>query len=154
MASVFEGKRSERIVKIDEKYSVSDKGLVYSGGLPLEVIGGVGVNLHGKRVKVAYLVARAFVPNAELRRYVRHKNGDVRDNRAENLEWYDEKEEKRRGRKPGVCWVKARGLDGELKGVWSNISEAAKEMRVNSASIRACLAGRQRTAGGLLWERA
>ena len=150
--AVFEGKRSERVVKLDSRYSVSDAGLVYSDGLPLEAIEGVGVNLHGKRVKIAYLVARAFVANSECRQYVRHKNGDVKDNRAENLEWCDEKEEKRRGRKPSVCWVKARGLDGELRGVWSNVSDAAKEMGVKPAAIRGCLMGRQRKAGGLLWE--
>ena len=73
------------------RYEVGDDGVVYSGGMPLKAIGGVGVNLGGKRVKVAYLVARAFVPNGECREHVRHRNGDVTDNRACNLEWCDER---------------------------------------------------------------
>lgn len=33
------------------------------------------------------LVAEAFVPNPDHKTNIRHKNGDIRDNRAENLEW-------------------------------------------------------------------
>lgn len=149
--SVFRGRREERVVEIDSRYSVSDAGVVYSGGMPLEAIGGEGVNLHGKRVKIAYLVARAFVPNAELRKWVRHKNGDRRDNRAENLEWSDEKEVWRRGRKPAERWCKAWDLDGEVVGIWGSIAEASEATGVRVSAIRACLNGYQKRAGGLLW---
>ena len=136
---------------MDGKYRVSDDGLVWSGDLPLEPIDGVGVNLHGKRVKIAYLVARAFVPNGECREYVRHKNGDVRDNRACNLEWCDEKEGKRRGRPSSVRWIKAWKLSGEMAGVWGTVAEAAAEVGCKASAIRACLSGKQKLAGGLLW---
>ena len=33
------------------------------------------------------LVAKAFVPNPNHYRYVVHKNGNKRDNRAKNLKW-------------------------------------------------------------------
>lgn len=39
------------------------------------------------KAKVAYIVARVWLPNSELRPYVVHKNGRVYDNRVENLEW-------------------------------------------------------------------
>lgn len=148
---VFSGKRERRLVKIDAKYSVSDDGMVWSGDLPLEPINGVGVNLHGKRVKIAYLVARAFVPNQECRKWVRHKNGDVEDNRAANLEWCDDKEEKRRGRKPDYRWIRAWNEAGDPVGIWPSVSEAADATGASPAAIRACLYGRQRMAGGLLW---
>lgn len=148
---IFRSSKEARRVKLDSRYSVTDDGVVWSGEMPLEAIGGVGVNLHGNRVKIAYLVARAFVPNGECRQYVRHKNGDVRDNRAANLEWCDEKEERRRGRKPIERWVSAWDLEGERKGTWRSPSDAAREMGVPVRSVRDACNGKQKTAGGLLW---
>ena len=149
---IFRGLEPEaRRVRIDAKYSVDESGVVWSSGMPLSAIDGIGVNLHGQRVKIAYLVARAFVPNGECRKYVRHRNGDVRDNRAENLEWSDEKEEGRRGRKPGVRWCKAIRPDGEVAGIWRSASEAGVACGVRVEAIRACLNGRQKMAGGFFW---
>lgn len=145
------GRKEVRRARIDGKYSVTDDGLVWSGELPLEPIGGVGVNLHGKRVKICYLVARAFVGNSECRKYVRHKDGDVRNNAAENLEWSDEKEESRRGRKPDVRWIRAWKVDGTPAGCWGSVREAAAEVGAKEWQIRACLYGKRKLAGGLLW---
>lgn len=147
------GRSDRRFAKVDEKYRVSDDGLVWSGELPLEAIGGVGVNLHGKRVKIAYLVARAFVPNSECRRWVRHKNGDWEDNRACNLEWSDVKEEKRRGRPSAEVWCQAWNGEGERVGMWRTVREASEALGVEAAKIRACLDGRTRRAGGYFWSR-
>ena len=147
------GKSDRRFAKVDEKYRVSDDGLVWSGELPLEPIGGEGVNLHGKRVKIAYLVARAFVANSECRKWVRHRNGDRTDNRACNLEWSDEKEEKRRGRPGEVVWCRAWTVEGEAVGTWRTVREASEAVGVDAAKIRACLCGRTRKAGGLIWSR-
>jgi len=149
---MFTGRKRIRRAVIDAKYSVTDDGLVWSGDLPLEPIRGEGVNLHGKRVKVCYLVARAFVPNGECRKYVRHKNGDRTDNRAENLEWCDEKEECRRGRRPMVRYVRAWDKEGELVGAWDSVPDAAAATGARPEAIRACLAGRRRFAGGLIWQ--
>lgn len=137
--------------RIDEKYEVSSDGLVWSGGLPLEPIGGVGVNLHGKRMKIAYLVARAFIANSEGRPYVRHKNGDVTDNRVENLEWSELEEKRKRGRKASVEWCAAYSLDGEQVGLWQGPAEAARERGIDVRGVRRALGGKQKTAGGLLW---
>lgn len=131
------------------RYEVSDQGVVYSGGVPLAAIGGVGVNLGGRRVKICELVATAFLGEGEGR-WVRHKNGDVRDNRACNLEWSEEKEE-RRGRKSEVRLVRAVTKEGDLVGIWRSVSEASRESGVSGAGIRACLRGDRKSAGGLLW---
>lgn len=142
------GKR-ERRVRLDSRYEVSDAGVVYSDGLPLLARGGE-VRLHGERRSVAFLVARAFVPNVEGREWVRHKNGDAEDNRAENLEWCEQKEERRRGRKPDVRWIEAYSVDGELMGRWSNASEAALELGLEPRKVRDA-ARRKGKAGGLVW---
>lgn len=137
--------------RIDAKYEVSSDGVVWSGGLPLEPIGGVGVNLHGKRRKIAYLVARAFVGNQEGRPYVVHKNGDIRDNRAENLEWSEVEETVRRGRKAQAHWCEAYRPDGEKAGLWRTPGEAAAETGADVRCIRKACNGKQKTAGGLVW---
>lgn len=137
--------------KLFGKYEVGDDGVVYSDGMPLEAIGGVGVNLNGMRVKICYLVARAFVPNGECREFVRHKNGDIRDNRACNLEWCDQKEVRKRGRNAAERWCMAWDLQGERVGCWRSPVDAARELGLKVSAVRSCLYGRQKQAGGYLW---
>lgn len=47
-----------------------------------------------KRVYVHRLVAEAFIHNSGDKREVNHKNGNTKDNRAENLEWVSSHENK------------------------------------------------------------
>ena len=81
-------------------YSVDDQGNVYSAKRGNSLIsqfsymgGTPAVQLYkrngsGKVMRVvSRLVAEAFVPNPLKLRFVVHKNGDRRDNRAENLMW-------------------------------------------------------------------
>lgn len=148
---MFRPPREIRRKRLDKRYEIGEDGTIYGDGCALVAIDGTGVNIHGQRKKIAYLVARAFVPNPELRHYVRHKNGDVKDNRAENLEWCERMESKKRGPKPKTAICSAWNLDGEKVGVYQNPSDASVDLNVNIRCIRNCLAGRQRTAGGYLW---
>lgn len=150
--AIFHGRIKERRASLGGRYEISDRGIVYSDGLPLSAIDGVGVNLGGRRIKIAQLVAKAFVEGKSAERcWVRHLNGDVRDNRAENLEWSDEREEPKRGRKPVERWIRAWNLEGYAVGQWRNVKEASMDTRVAESGIRACLRGERRSAGGLLW---
>ena len=146
----FSGRIRDRRVSIGGRYEVSDRGVVYSDGMPLAAIGGVGVNLGGKRVKICELVAGAFLEKEEGKTWVRHRNGDVRDNRACNLEWSDEREEPR-GRRSAERVVRALRFDGEVVGQWRSVREASDASGVKAEGIRACLRGARRSSGGLLW---
>lgn len=147
---IFKGRVKEERKALFGKYEVSDQGIVYSDGVPLAAIGGVGVNLGGKRVKICELVATAFLGEGEGR-WVRHKNGDPTDNRACNLEWCGEKEEKPRGRKSRERLIRAVTKEGDVVGQWRSVQDASAESGVGEEGIRACLRGKQKSAGGLLW---
>lgn len=148
--SSFSGRSKVRRVPLWGRYEVGDDGVVYSGGFPLKAIAGVGVNLGGRRERVADLVAGAFLPREEGKPWVRHRNGDVRDNRVENLEWSAEREETR-GRRSADRWVEAWTVEGEVVGLWRGVKKASEGTGVGEEAIRNALRGRQRTAGGLLW---
>ena len=137
--------------RIDARYSVREDGVVLSGGFPLKAIGGVWVCLSGERRNVAYLVARAFVPNAEGRKYVVHKNGNKRDNRAQNLEWSDSEEKSaKRGPKPRVCVVAQYDMEWSLVARYGSVVEAAEAVGLNVRNVRAALARKGQT-GGYYW---
>lgn len=86
------------------------------------------INGKNKKFNVAYLVAKAFIPNPENLPYVCHANGDCTDDRVENLMWsskkYISKAEQGKGReafdfyikgdnRPLACGVMA------LSGLWA-----------------------------------
>lgn len=137
--------------RLDDRYEVGSDGNIYSDGLPLTPIGGVEVRLHGERRKVCYLVARAFVANREGRPYVRHINGDVKDNRATNLEWCEVEERKRRGRKPEIRYCAAWDSEGRKVGIYESPVEGALALGVEIRAVRRALNGKQKTAGGYFW---
>lgn len=138
--------------RIEGRYSVREDGVVLSNGMALAAVGGTWVSIGGQRRKVAYLVARAFVANAEGREYVIHKNGNPKDNRAENLEWSDRKEEgRRRGPKERQMWFGQFSVDGELIARFRSVREAAEMSGVEARGIRSALQRKNGSSGGFRW---
>lgn len=138
-------------------YEVSDKGAVYRNGFQLEVIDGMYVNLSKKgvmqKVKVCYLVARAFLPNMEMRKYVRHKDGNPRNNCVENLYW-DECADYRNV--PGSVNAEKAVLRIGKNGVgvvkYRSIREASEKNGVSRAAIQKALNGKSKTCKGYIWK--
>lgn len=72
-----------RITKSGRKFHVKERVLTQTpikSGNPVAMV-------DGKTVRVARLVAKAFVPNPSDYFFVSHINGDQMDNRACNLRW-------------------------------------------------------------------
>ena len=68
------------------------------------------INGKNKKFNVAYLVAKAFLPNPDQLPYVCHANGDCTDDRVENLMWsskkYISKAEQGKGREAFDLYIK------------------------------------------------
>lgn len=149
---VFRVERKEKrkpVPGFGGRYEVSDLGMVYSRGSELSLINGRYVNLSSEgvvtRVDVAYLVARAFVSNLKACQWVRHKDGNMTNNRAENLEWCDERPRGNHGgwnRRPVVQY----DLEGNCLGRFESVKDAEERTGVARSLIRNCAEGRARRA--------
>lgn len=109
------------------------------------------------------LVAMHFIPNSDNLPEVNHKDEDITNNRADNLEWCTSKYNANYGaRNRKVLETKfARGLinpvnqytkDGKFVRRWESMADAGREYGVDiSAIIRVCR-GKQHTSMGYVWE--
>ena len=157
MFKVDRPEKRKKIPGYGDRYEVSDLGRVYGGGFELSAVAGryVYLSADGKaeRMNVAYLVARAFLPNAEQRPYVHHKDGDVRNNRVENLEWVEWKERcgdgGRREVKQAVMVYDVE--TGEFVGRWESVKKASEELGVARNLIVRCARGEARRAKGYVF---
>lgn len=116
----------------------------------------VTLSQNGKRRKrlVHRLVAEAFNPNPEAKPQINHLNGNKRDNRAENLEWCDNREnalhsayilrnESQLRKRPVRCINTGRQ--------YASATEAARSVGGCSQNIVKCCKGQRNHTKGLAW---
>lgn len=151
------GERTREISGYEGLYGVSNKGNVYSlkSGCALVANREAYVTLSkGGKIatyRIADLVAREWVANKLRWSYVRHKDGDVRNNRADNLEWCQEKEVQRGSANKLARKVLQLDLMGGLVGKYNSIADASYASGVDKSSISRCCRGSAMSAGGYRW---
>lgn len=151
------GERTREISGYEGLYGVSNKGNVYSlkSGCALVANREAYVTLSkGGKIatyRIADLVAREWVANKLRWSYVRHKDGDVRNNRADNLEWCQEKETQRGSANKLARKVLQLDLMGGLVGKYNSIADASYASGVDKSSISRCCRGSAMSAGGYRW---
>jgi hypothetical protein len=101
--------------------------------------------------RIADLVAKEWVENKMRWLYVRHKDGDVRNNRAENLEWCPDKEVVRGCKSKLARKVLQLDMMGGLVGKFNSVSDASMVTGVDKSSISRCCRGSAMSAGGYRW---
>lgn len=151
------GERTREISGYEGLYGVSNKGNVYSlkSGCALVANREAYVTLSkGGKIatyRIADLVAREWVANKMRWSYVRHKDGDVRNNRADNLEWCQEKEVQRGSANKLARKVLQLDLMGGLVGKYNSIADASLVTGVDKSSISRCCRGSAMSAGNYRW---
>ncbi|MCB5173631.1 NUMOD4 domain-containing protein [Microvirga lenta] len=103
----YEVSNNGRVRSLDRTVTYSDGRIaLFKGRVLSEARGASGyltVTLdRGKRALVHRLVAETFLSRPDGATVVNHKNGDKRDNRAENLEWGDYTHNNRHARETGL----------------------------------------------------
>lgn len=145
-------RRMQPIRGFENRYAVTDLGEVINvrGDYQLNPVRGTYVNLGRKWFRIDYLVARAFVPNVRMCSELRHKDGNPMNNRADNLEWVDEKPKTRVNF--GRPKVAVNCLDNDYKVIktYPSVNSAAKALGLRQPNISRAMRNGMR-CGGYRW---
>lgn len=166
----------------EEKYMVSNLGNVMSLNYqntkrakimsPVKHhLGYLLVHLGQNKIKMVHtLVAEAFIPNPDGKKFVNHIDGNKSNNKVSNLEWVTSKENmnhairtglrdphknniQKGGDNPTSKPVLQFTMDGVFVKRWECISEAARHINCNVCQINNNIAGRCKSCHGYIWRR-
>ncbi len=104
------------------------------------------------------LVAEAFIPKKQIKRYilqVNHIDGNKQNNHISNLEWCTNHENQRHAVKTGLK-KQSNGFAKpficvETNVVYKSLRHAKTELAISVSAIHLCLKGKTKTAGGFHW---
>lgn len=104
-----------------------------------------------KHFLIHRLVAQAFIPNPKNLPEVNHLDNNPVNNKVENLTWCTAKENSRWSKSKRVRQISAYGWRNTIK-IWGCIKDASETLHIDETSISRCCKGKQKTAGGFIWE--
>lgn len=119
------------------------------------------IDLHknGKfeRKTIHKLVADTFIPNINNYKYINHKDSNISNNKANNLEWctqsYNIKYAYDHGNKIPPNMKKVNQINnGTIINTFISIQEAERRTNIKSANISKCCRKLRNKAGGYQWE--
>ena len=143
--------RSLRYRKVKGRVSNMSPGAERGGYLYcILMVGGKGT-----KFKVHRLVAAAFIPTTGSNQtlVVNHKDGNVKNNKVDNLEWVTQAENLRHSKtalKRGLpdVPVEVSRLTGEFVGSYGSCKSAAKILGLDPAAVWRTMAGKYRHTKG------
>ena len=133
--------------------------IVYRNGRLVEVCITLTVNRNRRKISVCRLVADAFCKGYKKGLVLNHINGDITDNRADNLEWVTVSRmyEIGRYRANSASIAKRRAViqmttDGKVVAEYESLIAAEKAVGVAHSNIRSVCLGKKLTCGGYKWK--
>ena len=113
----------------------------------------ISVDCKKSTLFISTLVAKAFVPNPKNHRIVGHIDGDLTNNKADNLIWG---KVDRNTKQKGSCAGNNKPIDeyspdGTYIRTWGSVTAAANNYDVSAASIRKTCNGKHKSAAQKVW---
>ncbi|BAU80299.1 HNH endonuclease [Tokyovirus A1] len=137
------------------EYQVSSCGRIKNENgqlVPCKTVRGAShVRLPKKEVRVARIVAAAFLPNPEGMKCVNRHDEDCENNHVSNLFWAPRgirKSTKFLRLKPVEQWTK----DGSFVRLWESPQEIARVFSSKVQQVRDCCNGKFKTFAGFVWK--
>lgn len=113
------------------------------------------ININGKLKEIAVhkLVAKHFIENKYGLPCIYHKNENITDNFAGNLKWITRQDlgKLTAHKSSGIAVLKIDKDSGKILEEYENMAEAGRINYLHRETIRMCVRGKLKTAGGFKW---